>query len=63
MVLFAKYAPHSFPGEGSMDNLYKPIWDKENSLRIHLVDNPPLFAWVEKEYYDFTETKTASMKS
>ena len=58
MVLFAKYAPHSFPGEGSMDNLYKPIWDKEKTpLRIHLVDNPPLFAWVEKEYYDFTGNK------
>ena len=58
MVLFAKYAPNSFPGEGSMDNLYKPIWDKEKTpLRIHLVDNPPLFAWVEKEYYDFTGNK------
>ena len=41
-----------------MDNLYKPIWDKEKTpLRIHLVDNPPLFAWVEKEYYDFTGNK------
>lgn len=55
MVLFAKYAPKSFPGIESMDNLYKPIMGKEKTpLKIHLVDNPPLFAWVEREYYQFT---------
>ena len=56
MVLFAKYAPRAFPG--SLDNLYKPIHEKAATpLRIHLVDNPPLFAWVEKEYFDFTGDK------
>lgn len=58
MVLFAKYAPRSFPGIESLDNLYKPIHEKAATpLRIHLVDNPPLFAWVEKEYFDFTGDK------
>lgn len=58
MVLFAKYAPKSFPGVESLDNLYKPILEKASTpLRVHLVDNPPLFAWVEKEYFDFTGDK------
>lgn len=58
MVLFAKYAPRAFPGIESLDNLYKPIHEKAATpLRIHLVDNPPLFAWVEKEYFDFTGDK------
>ena len=58
MVLFAKYAPKSFPGVESLDNLYKPIIEKEKTpLKVHLVDNPPLFAWVEKEYFDFTGDK------
>lgn len=55
---FAKYAPRAFPGIESLDNLYKPIHEKAATpLRIHLVDNPPLFAWVEKEYFDFTGDK------
>ena len=58
MVLFAKYAPRSFPGVESLDNLYKPIHEKAvTPLKVHLVDNPPLFAWVEKEYFDFTGDK------
>lgn len=58
MVLFAKYAPKSFPGIESLDNLYKPIHEKATTpLKVHLVDNPPLFAWVEKEYFDFTGDK------
>ena len=53
-----EYAPRSFPGIESLDNLYKPIHEKAATpLRIHLVDNPPLFAWVEKEYFDFTGDK------
>ena len=55
---FAKYAPRSFPGVESLDNLYKPIHEKAvTPLKVHLVDNPPLFAWVEKEYFDFTGDK------
>lgn len=58
MVLFAKYAPRSFPGVESLDNLYKPVHEKAvTPLKVHLVDNPPLFAWVEKEYFDFTGDK------
>ena len=59
MVLFAKYAPQSFPGIESLDNFYKPILEgSKTPLLVHLVDNPPLFAWIEKEYYDFTGDST-----
>lgn len=55
MLLFSKYAPDSFPGCSSLMNYYAPIHDGAASpLRIHLRDNPPLFAWVEHEYQRFT---------
>lgn len=55
MVLFAKYAPGVFPGVESLDNLYLPIHEgSPTPLKIHFVDNPPLFAWVESAYYDYS---------
>lgn len=50
MVMFSKYAPGVFPGRETLLNLYAPIHDGTPSpLRIHLRDNPPIFAWVEHE--------------
>lgn len=58
MSLFSKYAPKSFPGMESLDNFYIPIHeDTSTPLNIHLRDNPPLFAWVEGEYYTFSGDK------
>lgn len=55
MSLFSKYAPKSFPGVESLDNFYKPIHDGVKSpLFIHIPDNPPLFAWVEREHFTMT---------
>lgn len=55
MVHFCKYAPQVFPGIQSLDNFYRPLYDRApSSCLIHHVDNPPLFAWVEYEYYKFT---------
>lgn len=54
MVMFSKYAPNAFPGNETLNNLYLPIHDSvPTPLRIHLRDNPPLFAWVEYESYIF----------
>lgn len=48
MALFCKYAPEHFPGVESLENFYAPIHEQKNSsLKIHHLDNPPLFAWVE----------------
>jgi len=55
MAHYCKYAPKIFPGIQSMDNFYLPIHDGcETSCMIQHPDNPPLFAWVEYEYYRFT---------
>ena len=55
MALFCKYAPHVFPGIQSLDNFYRPMYDKvPTPQRIHHPDNPPLFAWTEYEHYRFT---------
>lgn len=55
MTLFSKYCPTAFPGKESLLNCYVPIHEnRATPLRIHLRDNPPLFAWVESEYYRFT---------
>lgn len=59
MVMFSKYAPHSFPGKETLLNYYLPIHEGAPSpLRIHLRDNPPLFAWTEFENYIFTADST-----
>ena len=58
MVMFSKYAPKAYPGKETLLNYYVPIHDKvKTPLRIHLRDNPPLFAWVEHDNYVFTGNK------
>lgn len=58
MVMFSKYAPGAFPGKQTLDNLYWPIHENTPTpLRIHLRDNPPLFAWIEHDNYVFTNDK------
>lgn len=55
MTLFSRYCPSVYPGKESMMNLYAPLHDhRPTPLKIHLRDNPPIFAWVESEYYNFT---------
>ncbi len=55
MVLYCRYAPRYFPGIESLNNFYMPLHDKfESPLRIEHIDNPPLFAWVEYEYFKLT---------
>jgi len=55
MVLFSKYAPAAYPGKETLLNLYAPLHDgRSTPLRIHMRDNPPLFAWVEDENFRFT---------
>lgn len=55
MVMFSKYAPNVYPGKETLTNLYSPIHDNvKTPLRIHLRDNPPLFAWIEHDNYTFT---------
>lgn len=59
MVMFSKYAPESFPGKETLMNYYAPIHEGAPSpLRIHLRDNPPLFAWTEKENFIFSGDTT-----
>ena len=59
MVHYCKYSPEVFPGIQSLDNFYIPIHDGvKSSCLIHHVDNPPLFAWIEYEYYRFTGDKS-----
>lgn len=54
MVMFSKYAPNAYPGKQTLDNLYLPLHEKTPTpLRIHLRDNPPLFAWIEHDNYLF----------
>lgn len=55
MTFFCKYAPDYYPGIESLDNFYLPMYDNYKSkVRIHILDNPPLFAWAEYEYFKFT---------
>lgn len=58
MVMFSKYAPAVYPGKQTLNNFYVPIHEnRPTPLRIHLRDNPPLFAWVEYMNYQFTGDK------
>ncbi len=55
MVMFSRYAPAAYPGKQTLYNLYLPIHEHVNTpLRIHLRDNPPLFAWIEYNNYLFS---------
>ena len=59
MLHFCKYAPNVFPGIESLDNFYKPMHDGDSTnAAIHILDNPPLFAWTELEYYKLTNDKS-----
>ena len=50
MVHFCRYAAKVFPGIQSLDNFYRVIHDGESMvLKVHIPDNPPLFAWTEFE--------------
>ena len=58
MVMFSRYAPAAYPGKQTLYNLYLPLHEKVHTpLRIHLRDNPPLFAWIEYDNYVFTADK------
>ncbi len=58
MVQFCKYAPSLFPGIQTLQNFYAPMHaGVKSSGRIHILDNPPLFAWTELEYYKLTGDK------
>lgn len=55
MVHFCKYAPSLFPGIESFNNFYPVMYDNlPTTLKIWHVDNPPLFAWTELEYFKLT---------
>ncbi|WFB36972.1 trehalase family glycosidase [Kiritimatiellota bacterium B12222] len=55
MAHFCKYAADSFPGIESLKNFYAPMHDGVTSpMMIHILDNPPLFAWTEIAYYKLT---------
>lgn len=55
MVQFCRYAAEVFPGIQSLDNFYRVMHDGENMvLKVHIPDNPPLFAWTEYEYFKHT---------
>jgi hypothetical protein len=68
MALFCRYSPSVLPGIESLSNFYAPIHDgapltadfRGNSkyqVLIRHSDNPPLFAWVEWQYYQMTGDK------
>lgn len=55
MAQFCRYAAADFPGIQSLDNFYRVMHDGENTgLKVHIPDNPPLFAWTEYEYFKHT---------
>ncbi|MHA1147315.1 MAG: MGH1-like glycoside hydrolase domain-containing protein [Promethearchaeota archaeon] len=55
MVLYCRYAPHYFPGIETLNNFYIPLHEGlKIPIKIQHVDNPPLFAWVEYEYFKYT---------
>ena len=55
MSLFCRYAPDVFPGVESLMNFYAPMLDGARSaLKVHIPDNPPLFAWAEWMNYRMT---------
>ncbi len=55
MALYCKYAQEYFPGIESLRNFYEPMLDgRPTPLKIHIPDNPPLFAWAEWESWKTT---------
>ena len=55
MAMFCKYAPKIYPGIETFDNFYYTLHENAGSpLSVWHPDNPPFFAWVENDYYKFT---------
>jgi hypothetical protein len=55
MSMYCKYAAAIFPGVEILNLFYYVLHDrKPSAARIHFADNPPLFAWVEWQYYRIT---------
>ncbi len=55
MAHFCRYAADVFPGIQSLDNFYRIMHDGDNTgLKVHIPDNPPLFAWTELDYFNMT---------
>ena len=55
MMLFYKHAQTPFSSIKSLNNFYHPIHKGvEMPLRIEILDNPPFFAWIEYEYFKFS---------
>ena len=62
MSLYCRYAPRALPGIESLTNFYAPIHDGASTaltdgsmvVKVQHPDNPPLFAWVEWQYYQVT---------
>ncbi len=56
MVMFCKYAPKEFPGIQTLDNFYYTLHENAGSpISVQHPDNPPFFAWVESDYFKFTD--------
>ena len=54
MAQFTKYAAEDYPGIETLEALYVPVVEQRASpLRVHLFDNPPLFAWCEWLQWQF----------
>nr|MDO8108734.1 trehalase family glycosidase [Candidatus Sigynarchaeota archaeon] len=54
MAMYCKFAPQ-FPGVETLNQFYYIIHDhRPSAVKIHFADNPPLFAWVEWQYYVMT---------
>jgi glycogen debranching enzyme len=64
MALFCKYGNSRFPGVESLNNFYGLLYDGKkfplikneetgemSQFALHIVDNPPLFAWTEYENF------------
>ncbi len=54
MAQFTKYAAADYPGIETLEALYVPVVEgKPSPLRVHIHDNPPLFAWCELLHWRF----------
>ena len=52
MGMFCRYAIGAFPGRNTLDNLYFLLeHDPDQPIKLHHRDNPPLFSWIEWQYY------------
>ncbi len=55
MSMYCKFAPRVFPGIETLNLFYYILHDRRPSgVKVHFADNPPLFAWVEWQYYLMT---------